>query len=86
MRTYTPTDKWITPPENQGQMVLFSYNLDSDAEVILVSIRNLSERTQEYHAYEHPVNDSGDWTPWCRAPRLGQSLGACDIATNPRPR
>jgi len=79
MKTYSPTDKWITPPENQGQIVTVSYNLDSDAAVILESIYDASDRSQEYRAYAYPENDDGEWSPWNGTPALGKCLGQCEI-------
>ena len=79
VKTYNPTEKWVTPPENQGQIVTVSYSLDSDAEVILESIYDASDRSQEYRAYRYPADDDGEWTPWNGTPALGKCLGACEI-------
>jgi hypothetical protein len=79
MKSYSPTDKWITPPENQGQIVSVSYNLDSDAGVILESIYDASDRSQEYRAYSYPDDDDGEWSPWNGTPELGECLGQCTI-------
>ena len=80
MKTYTPTERWTTPPENQGQIVTVSYSLDAGAEVILESIYDASDRSQEYRAYAYPCDDDGAWEPWNGAPPLGRYLGLCEIA------
>lgn len=79
MKTYTPTTRWDTPPENQGQILTCSYALDSDAEVILEKIYDASDRTTEYRAYKYPVDDDGEWDPWNGTPELGRALGTCEI-------
>jgi hypothetical protein len=80
MKTYNPTEKWTTPPENQGQIVTVSYSLDYGAEVILESIYDASDRSQEYRAYAYPDDDDGSWEPWNGVPRLGRELGRCEIS------
>lgn len=80
MKTYNPTEKWITPPENQGQIVTVSYSLDADAEVILESIFDASDRSQEYRAYAYPDGDDGSWEPWNGIPSLGKYLGPCEMS------
>lgn len=80
VKTYNPTEKWTTPPENQGQIVTVSYSLDADAEVILESIYDASDRSQEYRAYAYPDDDDGTWEPWNGAPSLGEEFGRCEIS------
>ncbi len=79
MKSYSPTEKFITPPENQGQIVTCSYSLDADAEVIIENIYDASDRTQIYRAYAYPRNDDGTWEPWNGVPELGRSFGECQI-------
>lgn len=81
MNAYTPTEKWVTPPENQGQIVTVSYSLDSEAEVILERIHDASDGTTEFRAYRYPARDDGSWEPWNGTPKLGRSLGKCEVTT-----
>ena len=84
MKTYIPTTRFVTPPVNQGQMVTVSYALDIDSEVIIESIYDASDRSQEYIAYEYPEDDD-TWEPWNGVPSLGMRLGPCTIGLRPLP-
>lgn len=61
------------------EIVTVSYSLDCGAKVIIESVYDASDRSQEYYAYRYPKNDDGSWEPWNGAPRLGKSLGRCQI-------
>ena len=79
MITYYPTTKFVTPPENQGQIVIVSYALDADAEVIIKRTHDASNNSIRFDAYSYPDDDSGEWTPWNESPELGTHLGQCKI-------
>ena len=55
---------WITPPENQGQIVIVSY-AGADGTVYRQTF-DQSDRTAEYHASRALVDDEGDY--WNGAP------------------
>ncbi len=57
MKTYIATSAFLTPPENQGQIVTVSYALDAEAEVILEKIYDASDKSLEYQAYAYPEDD-----------------------------
>lgn len=77
--TYHPTENWVIPPENQGQIVTVSYSLDADAGVILERTYDASDQSEGVVAYHYPRNDDGAWDPWNGTPRLGRCIGKCRI-------
>lgn len=79
MQTYIPTTAFITPPENQGQIVTRSYALDQDELVIIEKIHDGSDGNVTYHAYAYPDSDYGEWDPWNGSPETGDYLGECRI-------
>ena len=82
MKTFCLTTDFITPPENQGQIVTVSYALAADEEAIIERTHYASDRTTRYDAYSYPENDDGDWAPWNGAPELGDHLGECSISVD----
>lgn len=62
---------FVTPPENQGQIVLVSYGCD--AEHIYERVFDQSDRTTTVNVYEHDDEDE-DWSPWNAAPSLGEKI------------
>ena len=80
MRTYTPTTEFITPPENQGQIVTRSYAYAAEDGVIIEHEYDASDRTTRYYAYEDGDKDGSEWDPWNGVPALGASLGECRVS------
>jgi len=79
MKTYQPTSPhFITPPECQGQMIVISYAIDADAEVIIECTCDRSTGSVSYVAYSYP-DDLGSWAPQNGAPELGECRGECRI-------
>lgn len=76
MSTYTPTTKFVTPPENQGQIVTHSYAYAAEG-VIIERVHDASDRTTRYYAYK---DDGSEWDPWNGVPALGESLGECQVS------
>lgn len=76
---YRLTEKFTTPPENQGQIVTYSYGLAADDNAIIMSVYDGSDRSQKYYAYKYPDDDDGSWEPWNGAPELGEEIGECTI-------
>jgi hypothetical protein len=67
---------FVTPPENQGQIVLVSYACDGD--YIYARAHDQSDRSTAVSVYEHPETDS-DWQPQNGAPRTGELVGRVDL-------
>jgi hypothetical protein len=61
---------FVTPPENQGQIVIVSYACDGD--YIYKRTYDQSDQEETIRLYEHPgEGDEEEWGPWNRSPRLG---------------
>jgi hypothetical protein len=80
MKSYKPTTTFITPPENQGQIVTVSYALAADDELILVRTYDASDRTTSYDAYAYPEEcDQDSYDPANGEPELGAYVGQCSV-------
>lgn len=73
--TYHPDSRFVTPPENGGQHVIYSWACDSDAEVLICERAEGPERS--YEAFAWP--DDGEFSPQNGTPDTGESLGPCEI-------
>ncbi len=78
MATYNPST-FHTPSECQGQMILVSYALDDELEVIVARSENWNTQTTSYTAYSYPVAGVEEWSPWNSVPELGPEIGPCAI-------
>lgn len=72
---YHPDSHFVTPPENGGQMVTYSWACDSDAEVLICERVEGLERS--YEAFAWP--EDGEFDPQNGTPETGDSLGPCLI-------
>ena len=66
---------FVTPPENQGQMIEISYSCTED--YVLRRVIDRSDAAQLIGAYKHV--DDGDFAPHFAAPDLGNFVGLVDI-------
>lgn len=69
---------FITPPENQGQIVLVSYACDGD--YIYERTYDQSDRTTIVCVYEHPDTDQ-DWEPQNSVPSTGDLVARVKVAS-----
>ena len=76
---YSPGE-FITPPENQGQIVTVSYALDDTAFAVIEKIHDAADNTTIYIAYEYPDVLYLFFQPWNNAPNLGKKIGECSIS------
>lgn len=67
---------FVTPPENQGQIVLVSYGCDAD--YIYERVVDQSDRTTTVRVYEHDEDDE-EWEPHNGAPSLGDQIYTFDL-------
>ena len=67
---------FITPPENQGQMVEVSYA--STETYILQKTVDRSRRTEKMMAYEWP--EGAEYSPQNKSPELGPLVGLAHIS------
>lgn len=72
LRCYDDVKSFITPPENQGQIVGVSYGCSTD--YIYERRYDKSDRTFTITAYAHPRQEC-DFEPWNKAPALGRRVG-----------
>lgn len=72
--TYHPDSHFVTPPENGGQAVTYSWACDSDAEVLICERQEGPERS--YEAFAWP-EDGAEFDPQNGTPEAGDSLGPC---------
>lgn len=79
MKIYHITADFVTPPENQGQIVTVSYGLAAENEIIITCTYDASDKTTIYDAYYYPDDDEGKWEPWNGVPEIGEHLGECLI-------
>lgn len=68
--------RFVTPPENQGQIVLVSYGCDGD--YIYEHVYDQSDRSTTVRVYEHPENDE-EWGPQNGAPNLGEQVYSFEL-------
>lgn len=73
--TYDP-DYFVTPPENQGQIVEVSYGADWEQRVIVVRTHDSSDRTITYRAFNAATDR---FEPWNEVPELGDEIGPCNV-------
>lgn len=66
---------FITPPENQGQIVTVDYACTED--YILERTSDASDKSETIVAYRWPAN--GGFDPWNGAPKLGRRAGIAII-------
>lgn len=63
--------KWITPPQNQGQIVVTSY-AEANGMILERTYDRSTGRITDV-AYRHPVR--GEFEPWQSVPKLGRRVG-----------
>lgn len=68
--------RFVTPPENGGQIVEVSYACDADN--IYERIHDRSDRTTVINVYEHP-NAECDFDPQNGTPRTGEHLARIEM-------
>ena len=70
---------FLTPPENQGQMVDISYSCTED--YILKRTEDRSDRTLTIVAYHYPADGSEDngIEPWQAVPKLGRRASLVEL-------
>ncbi len=66
---------FVTPPENQGQIVIVSYACDAD--YIYARAIDQSDRSVSVSVYEHPETEE-DWGPQNGAPRTGELVATVE--------
>lgn len=77
MNKYHVAD-FITPPENQDQIVTRSYAYDAESGVIVQFTHDARDGTVRFDAYADP-DDGSDFAPWSGTPSLGEYLGECEV-------
>ena len=73
---WTDDLNFVTPPENQGQIVIVSYACDSNH--IYARVHDQSDRSTVVCVYEHPEIDE-DWEPQNGVPSVGDLVTRVEV-------